>query len=93
MTTALKVNLTTGEALPVEIHGNDDVLKHFKGHFRGKTLQEVSPGILLREWKSVDPKAERIAILDAYDSVTLKRVDLPELTEFHPRNISNFTLT
>jgi hypothetical protein len=81
MSHALRVNLATGEAFPIEVHGNDDILKHFITDVRGKTLEKLSENLFLREWRSIHPQSSQVVIRDCYDGVSLQRVDIPETAE------------
>jgi hypothetical protein len=87
MNSALKIDLITGEAAPIQIDGDAGVLRHFSNDVRGKTLLEISDGQFLREWRSVDPKSEKIAIVDAYDGQTLNRLDIPITADEYQRSL------
>jgi hypothetical protein len=75
---ALLVDLVTGENTVIDLKGNDHVRSFFPGSdVRGKTLRQLSESVFLREWIACDRETRRVAIIDAYDGTTLKRVDLP----------------
>jgi hypothetical protein len=77
MNSALKIDLETGEAVPIQVDGENGVLRYFTGDVRGKTLRQLSEDIYLRQWSACEHPATGVAIADCYNGATLKPVDLP----------------